>query len=150
MKPSILILLALSVSFIIGCGGGSGPGTNADSAAVAAAVVYTCPMHPSVISDRPGACPVCGMALVKKAAAQALSQQETSNLQEVALSPTQRVLANISTAPAARRMLSKDITLVGIVEAAESHTATVSARFRGRIERLFVNYTGERVEKGQP
>ena len=35
-------------------------------AAPAAATVYTCPMHPEVTSDKPGTCPKCGMALVKK------------------------------------------------------------------------------------
>ena len=45
-----------------------GPGADAG----AQAEVYTCPMHPSVVSDRPGACPVCGMALVRKSAAAAM------------------------------------------------------------------------------
>jgi hypothetical protein len=31
-----------------------------------AATVYTCPMHPEVISDKPGKCPKCGMKLVPK------------------------------------------------------------------------------------
>lgn len=30
------------------------------------AVIYTCPMHPEVTSDKPGNCPKCGMTLVKK------------------------------------------------------------------------------------
>ncbi|MBB3186081.1 heavy metal-binding domain-containing protein [Microbacter margulisiae] len=29
-------------------------------------VIYTCPMHPKVVSDKPGSCPICGMTLVKK------------------------------------------------------------------------------------
>ena len=34
----------------------------------AAAVKYTCPMHPQIISDTPGKCPICGMDLVQIAA----------------------------------------------------------------------------------
>ncbi|MBI2619956.1 MAG: efflux RND transporter periplasmic adaptor subunit [Ignavibacteriales bacterium] len=88
---------------------------------------YTCPMHPSVRSDRPGACPVCGMALVRKTALQEATPDDLTKLRQVSLSPTQRVLANVSTL-----------------------RATVSARFRGRIEKLHVAFTGDQVRKGQP
>ncbi len=111
---------------------------------------YTCPMHPSVISDRPGACPVCGMALVKKSPQQEMASEEMENIYAVSLSPTQRVLANVATEPVFRRALSREIEAVGVVDIAEPLQATVSARFRGRIEKLFVNYTGEQVKKGQP
>lgn len=112
--------------------------------------IYTCPMHPSVISDRPGACPVCGMALVRKATVQEMSDDAIANLQAVSLSPTQRVLANVTTEPVARRSFRKSISAVGIVDYAEPMQATVTARFRGRIERLYVAFTGQQVEKGDP
>src|SRR5512136_1434704 len=60
---------------------------------------YTCPMHPSVRSDRPGACPVCGMALVKKSQMNDSAGIDLAHLKTVSLSPTQRVLANIATVP---------------------------------------------------
>ncbi len=112
--------------------------------------VYTCPMHPSVISDKPGACPVCGMALVKKSAHTDISKEELKNLKYVSLSPTQRVLANVATMPVERMPLTKMIDVVGIVDVAETYQATLSARFRGRIEKLYVNFTGDYIEKGQP
>jgi|SRR5579863_8163310 len=37
-----------------------------DAAALPAPMLYTCPMHPEVISDKPGKCPKCGMTLVPK------------------------------------------------------------------------------------
>ncbi|MGB2867660.1 MAG: efflux RND transporter periplasmic adaptor subunit [Bacteroidota bacterium] len=111
---------------------------------------YTCPMHPTVISDRPGACPVCGMTLVRKTGPVELSSDSLAQLQSITLSPTQRVLANVSTAVVERHPLNKVIDLVGVVDVAESNQATVSARFRGRIEKLYVNFTGEVVTKGQP
>ena len=43
--------------------------TATEEATVAKAEVYTCPMHPEVQSDKPGDCPECGMALIKKEAA---------------------------------------------------------------------------------
>lgn len=142
---------AAFITFLVGCG--KKDAANADLQQVSTQPqqdYYTCPMHPSVISDRPGACPVCGMALVKKSAQQEMKSGDITNLKAVSLSPTQRVLANITTAPIERRTLTKEITAVGVVDIAEPLQVTVSARFRGRIEKLFVNFTGETVQKGQP
>jgi hypothetical protein len=44
----------------------SNDGKSESKSAEPAAVVYTCPMHPEVISDKPGRCPKCGMKLVPK------------------------------------------------------------------------------------
>ncbi|MBI5215909.1 MAG: efflux RND transporter periplasmic adaptor subunit [Ignavibacteriae bacterium] len=111
---------------------------------------YTCPMHPSVISDRPGACPVCGMALVKKSKMQDASEEEMKNLQHVSLSASQRVIANVSTTSVTRQDINKEISAVGVVDFAEPLQTTVTARFRGRIEKLYANFTGEKVKQGQP
>ena len=111
---------------------------------------YTCPMHPSVISDKPGACPVCGMALVKKSAQKDASDAEMALVKGVSLSQSQRVIANVSTIRAERGSMKKVIHAVGVVGYAEPLQAKVAARFRGRIEKLYVDYTGEVVHKGQP
>ena len=111
---------------------------------------YTCPMHPSVISDKPGACPVCGMALVKKSAQKDASDAELALIKGVSLSQAQRVIANVSTIRAERGSMKKVIHAVGVVGYAEPLQAKVAARFRGRIEKLHVDYTGEVVHKGQP
>ncbi len=142
---SITMLLILGLT-LAGCSRSDSDKTKTQ----AQSEYYTCPMHPSVISDRPGACPVCGMALVKKSAVAPAVQQDVNTLGKISLSPTQRVLANVATQSVRRTTVHKEISLVGIVDVAESHQATVSARFRGRIEQLHVNYTGEKVQKGQP
>jgi len=107
-------------------------------------------MHPSVVSDRPGACPVCGMALVRKTVQHKIESGTMKAIRRVTLSPTQRVLANISTVHVERRTLTKEMSAVGIIEIAEPLQATVAARFRGRMEKLFVNTTGATVKQGQP
>jgi Cu(I)/Ag(I) efflux system membrane fusion protein len=111
---------------------------------------YTCPMHPSVRSDRPGACPVCGMSLVKKVEASRESTHEPSDLTTVTISPSRQILANVSTAVARRMGLERTIDAAGRIEYAEPNYLRISTRFPGRIERLHLNYTGQQVKPGDP
>ena len=151
MKAKIFIAVAILLLAAVGVWFWAGSGkTETQQVVETEHEYYTCPMHPSVISDRPGACPVCGMALVKKTAQQEIDSKELAALGAVSLSPTQRVVANVSTVRAERRTLVKEISAVGVVSVAEPLQATVAARFRGRIEKLHVSYTGERVARGAP
>ncbi|GJQ20630.1 MAG: RND transporter [Bacteroidia bacterium] len=143
-------LLLLGLALGTGCSGRVDQHAEASHQAEPAYEVYTCPMHPSVRSDRPGACPVCGMALVKKSLQQEMPAGDPAHLAAVTLSPTQRVLANIATEPVQRRTLVKKISAAGFLEAAEPLRALVTARFRGRVEHLSVSFLGERVAKGAP
>jgi Cu(I)/Ag(I) efflux system membrane fusion protein len=111
---------------------------------------YTCPMHPSVRSDRPGACPVCGMALVKKSSADKEDTTVSVGMAEVSMSSLQRVMANVSTVAVARSTITRTIDAVGVVSFSEKLQATVAARFRGRISMAHVNFTGQRVAKDEP
>ena len=114
------------------------------------AAYYTCPMHPSVRSDKPGACPVCNMALVKKTAVREMADGDMTVLEAVRLSSTQRVLANVATTTVERRMLNKAINAVGVVEVAEPNFKHISSRFPGRLEKLYLSYTGQQVKVGDP
>ncbi len=126
------------------------PAAVANGIAQASATYYTCPMHPSVVSDRPGACPVCGMALVKKSLQHESSPAALEQLKRVTLSPTQRVLANVATTTVTRQTIARKITAMGSIAFAEPRQATVAARFRGRIEKLHASSTGVSVRKGDP
>jgi len=111
---------------------------------------YTCPMHLSVHKDKPGACPVCGMTLVKKTKQKDVDMNDFASLQSVSLSPTQRIIANVSTVKALRRNVSRDIQAVGVVSYAEPNYRRISMRFPGRLEKLYLAYTGQAVRKGDP
>lgn len=153
MKNNIIVgflLFALGIAGGVYFGPKSDRGDHKVETAQQTGDYYTCPMHPSVKSDRPGACPVCGMALVKKSAQQDLSESELGDFRSISLSPTQRVLANVSTVKVARENLINSIDAVGVVGYAEPSQATVAARFRGRIEHLTANVTGQKVQKGSP
>jgi Cu(I)/Ag(I) efflux system membrane fusion protein len=109
---------------------------------------YSCPMHPSVVSDHAGDCPICGMSLVAEAAVAAPSSAGAPP--QVQLSATQQVLANVATAKAEIREFAGDVQAVGKVAWDERGLTRVSARVGGRVERLRVTLAGTRVEAGQP
>lgn len=111
---------------------------------------YTCPMHPSVRSDKPGACPVCGMTLVKKTEETGMSGNEERSIETVTLSPSKQVLANVSTSLATRSSLQKEIRSVGRIDYAEPAFKHISTRFPGRLEKLYLSYTGQKVKMGDP
>ncbi|HXC93060.1 MAG TPA: heavy metal-binding domain-containing protein, partial [Geobacteraceae bacterium] len=103
--------------------------------------LYTCSMHPFIIKDKPGTCPICGMELIKKvdgaagAGAQTAEQkQQADMLGHVSLSPTQRVMANVATVTAKQATLNKEINAVGIVQYDQSRQAKVTAWIAGRID----------------
>ena len=111
---------------------------------------YTCPMHPSVRSDKPGACPVCGMNLVKHAEQAEMSKEEHQAIGQVAISPTEQVLANVSTSTAMKMSLEKEIRAVGKIAYAEPSLRQISTRFPSRVERLYLTYEGQQVKKDDP
>ena len=114
--------------------------------------IYYCPMHPTVTSGKPGSCPICGMALVKRTAspaADAASMNAGSNLQTISLSPEQRVTANVKTMRVALDTHTGELVTTGRVTFDERRLAQVTAYTAGRIERLFVNFTGDGVRRGQ-
>lgn len=111
--------------------------------------VWTCPMHPFVASDRFGACPVCGMDLVLRTSSTGLDPVALARLGRVAVSPVERVLANVATVPVGRADLTTDIRAFGRLVYDETSYATIPAWVSGRIETLYVEETGIEVEQGQ-
>ena len=68
----------------------------------------------------------------------------------VQLSPEEQAKIGIQTTEVRRESITEDISAIGRVEEPETAFATVSTRFGGRVERLFVNFTGQPVQKGDP
>jgi len=120
--------------------------------------LYTCSMHPFIIKDKPGTCPICGMELIKKidtapadGAAQTPEQrQQAEMLGHVSMSATQRIMANVATIEAKYGSLNKEINAVGIVQFDQSRQAKVTAWIAGRIDKLNVNTVGAQVSKDKP
>lgn len=114
-----------------------------------AADVYTCPMHPTIQQSRPGSCPICGMALVKRTAA-AHTAHSGAELSAISLSPEQRVAGGVKTVPAALETRSGELVTTGRVTVDERRVAQVTSYTGGRIEKLFANFTGDAVRRGGP
>jgi membrane fusion protein, copper/silver efflux system len=110
---------------------------------------YTCPMHPSVRSDKPGACPVCHMSLVKVSPEQQREDSLNAGL-SVQLSTTEQTLANVATTLVENKALVKEIAAVGKIDLAEPNTKRITARFGGRIEKLFTSFVGQHLRSGEP
>ncbi|WP_429653600.1 efflux RND transporter periplasmic adaptor subunit [Spirosoma lacussanchae] len=111
--------------------------------------VYTCPMHPQIVQDKPGSCPICGMDLVKKAGMSGDSVVVDADLKAL-LQPTNSVVvANIATVHPERRSEAVTVEANGIVTYDTRQLYTIPARFGGRVEKLYVRFNYQPIRKGQ-
>ncbi|MBZ9730739.1 efflux RND transporter periplasmic adaptor subunit [Salegentibacter sp. JZCK2] len=106
--------------------------------------IWTCSMHPSVRQNEPGDCPICGMDLIPVSVDESQLDLDMFVMSENALK-----LANVETMVVGTGETSKEIRLNGKVEVDERNTYTQSTHIPGRIEQLRVNFTGEKVNRGQ-
>ncbi len=113
-------------------------------------VEWFCPMHPTVIRDNSKEkCPICFMPLSKRKRGDGtIEPLPAGTVSRVQLSPYRLVLAGVQTWTVDYVPLLKDITAVGYVEFNENGQHSISARFNGRVDELFVSETGRMVEKG--
>jgi len=109
--------------------------------------VYTCSMHPEIIRDKPGNCPICGMFLVKKVREN--HPVEDSSVGTLLKSTDNFIVGNFETTVPKATGLSTEIKLPGIVAYDPNSSVSIAARISGRIERLYVNYKYQKVNKGQ-
>jgi multidrug efflux pump subunit AcrA (membrane-fusion protein) len=158
--------------------------------------LYTCGMHPQVIQDHPGNCPICGMKLTPvrqqasvESARSATSAQSgerkikyykstmmpgevrqtpgedsmgmdmepvyedeaaTAQSQTIALDSVTTQNMDIRTAPVTRGPLRRTVRTVGVIDYNETTLGEVTTKFKGWIEKLYVNATGQLAMRGDP
>lgn len=155
------LLSTLVAGILLGAGGmaligRSGSHEGHDHAAEKAATKYTCPMHPSIVADHPGSCPICGMDLVPmdgssgdQPAAEGHAETAPGHA-VVAIDPQRQQLIGLVTAEASRGPISSGLRTQGRVAVDETRVRRVNLKVGGFVEKLYVDFTGKPVRKGQP
>ncbi len=109
--------------------------------------LWTCSMHPEIIRDKPGTCPICGMELVKKVEDATV---HTEIMLNDLLQPTDRfVVSSIPVITLKRSAGLVEVHALGTVAYDTRLVNTISARISGRIEKLYVKYRYQHIMKGQ-
>lgn len=147
LRRYILVVLAaaaLIVGYLIGAAGKepSHEGHAAAPAAEEGETVWTCSMHPQIQRSEPGLCPICNMDLIPMAAG------HSGGLRELSVSEEAAKLMSIEVSPVERRFVTAEVRMVGKIDYDETNLAYISAWVAGRLDRLFVDYTGVTVRKG--
>lgn len=107
---------------------------------------WTCSMHPQVKLPGPGQCPICFMDLIPVRADD--GQDADTDAPQLRLSRRARQLARVQTSPVERKFVEHELNLVGRVMPDETAITYVSSYVPGRLDRLFVDYTGILVRRG--
>jgi Cu(I)/Ag(I) efflux system membrane fusion protein len=118
-----------------------------DHAGESATQMWTCSMHPQIMQPESGDCPICGMDLIP-----AESSAEGLAMNEIKMTENAMALANIQTTVVGTGTASNDdgmISLSGKIATNEENNSVQASYFDGRIERLNVNYEGQKVNRGQ-
>lgn len=149
IHQSILYILVMAAGILLGwmffhsppiTGGKQEPSTGEVNTSI-----WTCAMHPQIKMEGPGKCPLCGMDLIPLNQGGKLDTDATA----VHLTKESAQLANVLTSVVGRQNPVKEVRLYGKVQADERLLQNQVAHIAGRIEKLYVDFTGEPVQKGE-
>jgi Cu(I)/Ag(I) efflux system membrane fusion protein len=109
--------------------------------------IWTCSMHPQIRMDHPGKCPICGMDLIPLH--ENAGSETAISPDEIQMTAEAIKIADIQTMIVHKAYPDREVYLLGKVKPDERNIAELTARFGGRIEKLYVNFTGQNVSKGE-
>lgn len=148
MRNSYIVSILLGISFILlgmaACKSKPGQDVHAGHKT---GQLYTCPMHPQVLKDKPGQCPICGMDLVAKDANNELVIDST--ISRLTKPVNAQVIATVPVIipKSGTRIYSSEVN--GVITYDTRHQVSISSRVGGRVERLLIKYNYQPVRKGQ-
>ncbi|KKK57026.1 hypothetical protein LCGC14_3058630, partial [marine sediment metagenome] len=145
----LLIVLFCGISAAVGVTAGfflaQGAGDESDTSTPAqpAATIWTCSMHPQIELRKKGKCPICFMDLIPRE-----PKDEDAPPRELKMSKAAVALADIQTQKVKRQFVTNTVRMVGKVDYDETRLSYIASRVPGRLDRLYVDYTGATVRKG--
>ncbi|TDI68772.1 MAG: efflux RND transporter periplasmic adaptor subunit [Bacteroidetes bacterium] len=123
----------------------SGPVDHQDHTHETIAEIWTCSMHPQIRENGPGKCPLCGMDLIPVPS----GSNESLGIDQIQMTESAMKLAAVQTVIVGKSIPQKQVYLPGRIEADERNISTVTAHFNGRVEKLYADFTGQYIKKGQ-
>lgn len=119
------------------------PTASEGAGTVASPTEWTCSMHPQIRAPKPGKCPICGMDLIPVKDGGGMQGPRI-----FAVTKESAAMMNIQTMPVERKFVDAEIRMVGKVAYDETRLAYITAWVPGRLDKLYVDYTGVRVNEG--
>jgi Cu(I)/Ag(I) efflux system membrane fusion protein len=104
--------------------------------------IWTCSMHPQIRQPKPGKCPICYMDLIP------IEQTQTIGQRQIEFTEEAIKLMDVQTTTVDHRFVEAQVNLVGKIDYDESRVQNIAAWVPGRIDRLYVDFTGTTVRKG--
>lgn len=153
LRYGLILLTGLFLGWLIFSGSPSGgdvtsPTVHRDHDHGEDSSVWTCSMHPQIRMEEPGDCPICGMDLIPLQTSG--SGDISVDPDAIQLSVEAAALANVQTTIVSRQNPVKEVQLYGTIQVDERLSQSQTSHVGGRIERLYVSFTGESVRRGQP
>lgn len=144
---ALVIVLAFSLGALLTGGGGDDTRRASESAAESRTdepEVWTCSMHPQVQLPKAGKCPICFMDLIPLE----VGSEEDLGPRQLQMTESAKKNARIVTVEAHRALAEAEIRLVGKLAYDETKLAYITAWVPGRLDRLYADFTGITVRKG--
>jgi len=104
--------------------------------------IWVCPMHPEIMQDHPGTCPICGMDLVE-------ARDHTGHDHGVRVDTASIQKLGVRLASVQKTTLSRDVRSYGNVTADGSAIYNVHSNFDGWIKKLYIHSIGQKITQGQ-